>query len=249
MTAEVVVIRDAGLLAHVIAARTITALIDAQARTGTAHLVITGGGLGIACLAAIAQSPARDGVDWSSVHVWWGDERFLPAGHPDRNASQAWAALLDHVPVLPERVHEMAPSDGPFGDDVDAAAAAYAAELAAYAAPGGASAAPAFDVLMLGVGPDGHVASLFPDHPGLSVEGLTALGVRNSPKPPPVRITMSLQTIACAQEVWLVAAGSAKAEAIARAMSGDSALPAARPAGRRGTVWLLDAEAAARLSG
>src|SRR6185437_11986469 len=101
--------------------------------------------------------PARDAVEWRSVHLWWGDERFLPAGHPDRNETQAREALLDHIALDPARVHVMEPSDGRFGDDPDAAAADYARVL-------GAS-VPAFDVFLLGVGEEGHTASIFPDSP------------------------------------------------------------------------------------
>ena len=95
----VVVHRDAELLAAVAAARLVTGLVDAISARGSAHLVLTGGGVGIATLAALAASPARDAVDWRRLHVWWGDERFLPAGHPDRNETQARAALLDRVPL------------------------------------------------------------------------------------------------------------------------------------------------------
>ena len=110
-------------------------------------------------------------MDWTALDVWWGDERFLPTGHPDRNATQAREALLDQVPVPSDRVHEMPGAGGAFGDDVDAAAAAYARELRSHARPEDHFPAPSFDVLMLGVGPDGHVASLFPEHPALYAEG------------------------------------------------------------------------------
>lgn len=246
MTASVVVHRDADVLAQAVAARLVTAVVDAQAARGHAHLVLTGGGAGIACLAALRDSPARDAVDWGAVDVWWGDERFLPAGDPERNATQAWDALLSHVPVDPQRVHEMAPSDGEFGEDVDAAAAAYADALAARSRPEDHYPAPTFDVLMLGVGPDGHIASLFPEHPGVHVEDVTALAVRNSPKPPLVRISLSRPTINHALDVWLVAAGDSKAAAVSMALSGadEYAVPAAGAVGRRRTLWLLDAEAA-----
>lgn len=250
MRSTVVVHRDGALLAAAVAARLVTRLVDVQADRGSAHLVLTGGGTGIACLAAVAACPARDAVDWTAVDLWWGDERFLAQGHPDRNATQAREALLDHVPVPEERIHEMPSSDGRFGDDVDGAAAAYAAELAAHARRGDDYPAPAFDVLMLGVGPDGHIASLFPGHPALHVEGLSALGVRQSPKPPPVRISLSLDTINHAEDVWLIAAGGGKAAAIAAARSGPvgSTVPARAARGRRRTLWLLDAASARQIA-
>src|SRR3954465_347897 len=95
----VVVHRDAVLLARAVAARLVTALVDAQAARGSASVVLTGGGIGIATLREIAASPARDAVDWSSLDIWWGDERFLPSGHPERNDVQAREALLDAVEV------------------------------------------------------------------------------------------------------------------------------------------------------
>ncbi|WP_232212882.1 6-phosphogluconolactonase, partial [Saccharomonospora saliphila] len=112
----------------------ITALADAQARRGSASLVLTGGGTGIAVLNEVRRSPARDAVDWSRVDFYWGDERFVPADDPERNEKQAREALLDHLPLDEDRVHPMAASDGPFGADPDAAATAYATVLAENAA-------------------------------------------------------------------------------------------------------------------
>jgi 6-phosphogluconolactonase len=243
------VLPDSGLLAAAAAARLITMLVDAQAARGHAHVVLTGGSNGTATLEAVAASPARDAVDWGGVDLWWGDERFLPAGHPDRNETQARAVLLDQLPLDPARVHPMPPSDGPFGDDVDAAAAGYATELDAAALGVWSSAVagvPAFDVLMLGVGPDGHVASLFPGHPGFAVRTGTVLAVRKSPKPPPTRISLTLPALQAAREVWLLAGGEGKADAVARALSGEG-LPAASVHGTERTLWLLDRAAAAKL--
>ena len=118
----VIVHRDPALLAQAAAARLITRLVDAQGARNSASIVVTGGTTGIAVLAAIANSPARDAVDWRHVDVWWGDERFLPAGDPDRNQTQAQAALLDRLPLDPERVHPMPANDGIDGLDVEAAA-------------------------------------------------------------------------------------------------------------------------------
>ncbi|HET9657744.1 MAG TPA: 6-phosphogluconolactonase [Kineosporiaceae bacterium] len=250
MSAPLVVVHaTAELLVQAAAARLVTRLVDVQAATGHAHVVLTGGGTGIATLAAVAATPARDAVDWSALDVWWGDERFLPSGHPDRNETQARAALLDHVPLPPHRVHPMPPSDGPFGADVDAAAEAYAAELAAATRPEDHADVPSFDVLLLGLGPDAHIASLFPEHPALYEEDRSVLGVRGSPKPPPVRITLTRRAIQQAQDVWLVVAGADKAGAVSMALgqAGEVAVPAAAARGRRGTLWLLDRAAAAQV--
>lgn len=245
----VVVHADAQLLAAAGAARLVTRLVDVQGARGHAHVVLTGGGIGIATLAALAASPARDAVDWSRLDVWWGDERFLPSGHPDRNETQAREALLDRVPLPAGRIHPMPPSDGPCGDDVDAAARAYADELAAATRPEDHGDVPGFDVLLLGLGPDAHIASLFPEHPAVYEDELPVVGVHGSPKPPPLRISLTRRAIQQAQDVWVLVAGADKAGAVSLALSraGEVAVPAVAARGRRRTLWLLDRAAAARV--
>ena len=247
-TAEVVVHRDATLLARAVAARLVTRVVDAQSARGHAHVVLTGGGTGTAVLAELAASRARDAIDWSHLHVWWGDERFVPAGHPDRNDVGARAALLDAVPIPSEHIHEMPTSDGPDGNDPEAAAARYATELAAASRPEDHGLVPAFDLLMLGVGEDGHVASLFPGMPALFDER-AVVGVRGAPKPPPTRLSLTFPSIASAHEVWLITAGTAKAAAVNLAISGAGPVevPAAGAHGRQRTLWLLDEAAASQL--
>ena len=244
----VVVHRDASLLAEAAAARLVTRLVDVQAARGHAHVVLTGGGVGIATLAALAACPARDAVEWQALDVWWGDERFLPDGDPDRNATQARRALLDAVPIDPARVHEMPAAGGAFGDDVDAAAAAYAETLRAATRPEDHADVPGFDILMLGMGPDGHIASLFPSHPALHEAERSTIGVRGAPKPPPTRISLTFAAINQAQEIWLLAAGAEKAAAVSMALgqAGEMAVPAAGVHGQRRTLWLLDRAAAAK---
>ncbi|WP_327298267.1 MULTISPECIES: 6-phosphogluconolactonase [unclassified Streptomyces] len=246
---QLVVHRDKELMAQAAAARLITKIVDAQAARGSASVVLTGGRNGNGLLAALAEAPARDAVDWSRIDLWWGDERFLPEGDPERNVTQARAALLDSVGVAPERVHAMAASDGPYGSDVEAAAAAYAAELASAAGPAGHADVPSFDVLLLGVGPDAHVASLFPELPAVRESVRTVVGVHGAPKPPPVRLSLTLPAIRAAREVWLLAAGEDKAGAAALALSGAGEVqaPAAGARGRGRTLWLLDTAAASQL--
>jgi len=248
-TPQVVVHRDKELMACAAAARLITRIVDVQAARGSASVVLTGGRNGNGLLAALAASPARDAVDWARLDLWWGDERFLPEGDPERNVTQARAALLDAVPLDPARVHPMAPSDGTHGSDVEAAAAAYATELAAAAGPEDHGRVPAFDVLMLGVGPDTHVASLFPEHPAARETVRTVVGVHGAPKPPPTRISLTFPAIRAAREVWLLAAGEDKAGAVAMALSapGELQAPASGAYGRSRTLWLLDRAAAAKL--
>jgi 6-phosphogluconolactonase len=248
MTPLVVTHRDATVLAQAVAARLVTALVDAQAARGSASVVLTGGGIGVATLRELACAPARGAVDWDALDVWWGDERFLPAGHPERNETQAREALLDSVSLDPERVHPMAASGGADGDDLDGAAERYAEELAKAARPEDHGPVPTFDVLLLGVGPDGHVASLFPESPAL-YDTRTVIPVRGAPKPPPIRLSLSTAAINAAHEVWLVAAGEEKAAAVRLALSGAGprAVPAAGVHGRARTLWLLDRAAASRV--
>jgi 6-phosphogluconolactonase len=250
MTAPTVIVhRDQGLLAQAVAARLVTRVVDAQAAQGHASVVLTGGGPVTAALAALASSPARDAIDWPRLVVWWGDERFLASGHPDRNETQARQALLDHVDLDPEHVHPMPASDGPDGNDPEAAAERYAQELRAAVAPGDHGNVPSFDVVMLGVGPEGHVASLFPEMPALYERERSVVAVRGAPKPPPTRLSLTLPAIQAGTEVWLVTAGAEKAAAVRMALSGAGAVqvPAAGARGRLRTLVLLDRAAASQL--
>ncbi|MDI3387389.1 6-phosphogluconolactonase [Streptomyces sp. B-S-A8] len=246
---QLVVHRDKDLMAQAAAARLITKIVDAQAARGSASVVLTGGRNGNGLLAALGTSPARDAIDWSRLDLWWGDERFLPEGDPDRNVTQAREVLLDSVPLDPARVHAMPASDGPYGIDADTAAEAYATELAAAAKPENHSEAPSFDVLLLGVGPDTHVASLFPELPAVRETERMVVGVHGAPKPPPTRVSLTLPAIRSAREVWLLAAGEDKAQAVAIALSGAGEIqaPAAGARGRFRTLWLLDSAAASQL--
>jgi 6-phosphogluconolactonase len=249
---------DAGLLARATAARLVTGVIDACAARGTASLVLTGGGIGTQVLAELAAAPARDAVNWRQVDFWWGDERFVRAGDPERNETGARAALLDHLDTDPARVHAMPASDGPDGEDAEAAARRYAAALRAAAlnsaalnSGGDPDVVPSFDVLMLGIGPEGHVASLFPGLPGVREEERTVVAVHESPKPPPTRISLTWPAIRAAREVWIIASGTDKAAAVGLALSGSdpAQVPAAGARGREQTLFLIDRAAAAELPG
>ncbi|MFD7711965.1 6-phosphogluconolactonase [Streptomyces sp. NPDC059785] len=247
-TPQLVVHHDKELMAQAAAARLITKIVDAQASRGSASVVLTGGRNGNGVLAALAAQPARDAVDWGRLDLWWGDERYLPEGDADRNYTQAREALLDSVPLDPARVHPMPASDGPY-PDVDAAAESYAAELLKAAGPENHGPVPSFDVLMLGVGPDTHVASLFPELPAVREQERAVVGVHGAPKPPPTRVSLTLPAIRAAREVWLLAAGEDKANAVAIALSGAGEVqaPAAGAQGRSRTLWLLDTAAASQL--
>jgi 6-phosphogluconolactonase len=246
---DVVVHATAEVLAAAAAARLVTRIVDIQAAGGAASLVLTGGGIGIAVLRELAGTQAATAVDWRRLDIYWGDERFLPGGHPERNETQAREALLDGVDVDPARVNPMGASDGPWGDDLDAAARAYEDLLHSRRRPEDRGPAPSFDICCLGIGEEGHVGSVFPGSPASYETERAVIGVRGSPKPPPTRITLTLPAIRCATEVWLIAAGSAKAAAVMMALcgAGEVQLPAAGATGRRRTLWLLDRAAAAKL--
>lgn len=231
-------------LARDVAARTITTLVERVSDAGIAHLCLTGGGIGTACLHAIAQSPGVDAVDWSRVHVWWGDERFLPHGDAERNDTGARAALLDRVAIPAGNIHAM-PSPAEAAD-VDAGAALYADELHRWAA---GQEVPSMDILLLGIGPDAHVASLFPELPAVRDRRPTA-GVHGAPKPPPLRITLTFPSIRAAQQVWILASGPEKARAVRLALTpgaGEFQVPAAGARGLQRTLVLVDDAAAAEL--
>lgn len=246
--ARVIVHPDADSVAAATAARLITTIVDRQSVAAPVHVVLTGGTVGIKTLAQVAASPAAGAIDWSGVHFWWGDERFLTEGDPDRNETQARDVFLsrfeDAIPA--ENIHFVPRLDPENGVATpEDAAALYAEELAAFAPAG--SDVPQFDVLMLGMGPDGHVASLFPGHPGLDAVG-SATGVHDSPKPPPLRVSLTFDAIAQARAVWLVVAGADKAEAVASAWSGSAkdVTPAGSVSGTEETLWLVDVAATAK---
>jgi 6-phosphogluconolactonase len=245
---EVLVHRDGPLLAQAVAARLVTALVDSVAARGAGSVVLTGGGIGTSVLGELAVAPAADAVDWRRLDIWWGDERFLPTGHPERNETGARKALLDHVDVDPARVYPMPGPDGPGGDNPEAAAARYASWLAAATRPEDHGPVPSFDVLLLGIGPEGHVASLFPGMPALYDER-PVVAVRGSPKPPPTRLSLTMPSIRAAREVWILASGAEKADAVAMALSdaGPVQVPAAGARGRQRTLFLLDRDAAAKV--
>jgi 6-phosphogluconolactonase len=224
--------------------RLASAIDSAIAQRGLATIVLTGGGPGIALLKRLGSHP----VDWARVHLFWGDDRFVPHDDAERNEKQAREALLDHIDIPAANIHPMPPSDGEFGPDIRAAADAYQDVLAANAEPG--SPTPIFDVHLLGMGGEGHINSLFPHTAAVREADRMVVGVDDSPKPPPRRITLTLPAMRRSRQVWLVVSGEAKADAVAAAVHGADPLdvPAAGAVGSESTLWLLDSAAASRLS-
>lgn len=236
---------DAAALVASVGARLADVIVSTVRDRGTAMIALTGGGTGIGLLKHIRDNDEK--IDWSKVHLFWGDERYVPEDDDERNEKQAREALIDHVDIPAANVHPMPASDGEFGDDLDAAALGYEHVLAANAEAG--QPGPDFDVHLLGMGPEGHINSLFPHTPAVRETTRQVVGVENSPKPPPRRITLTLPAVARSREVWLVVSGQEKAEAVAAAIGGadPDSVPAAGAVGRKATVWLLDEAAASEL--
>jgi 6-phosphogluconolactonase len=165
---------------------------------GQFHIAVPGGSVATLVFPSFAEAQ----LDWTRVHVWWVDERLVPQTHADSNFRVAQEQWLSKVPAVAHPFHS---------------ASEYAAKLPR-----------PLDVALLGVGPDGHVASLFPGHPGLEETQKRAFGVDDAPKPPPKRLTLSLPEICAAREVWVVVTGMTKAQMIVKALKPDSQLPVAR---------------------
>ena len=241
--AELVTLPDADAVAQHAAERLVATLADVPARG--ADVVLTGGGVGIGVLKAVRDCPGAGGIAWGAVHVWWGDERWVAADDAERNDKQARDALLDGLALTPANVHPIpARRDGAA---IDADARSYADALARRAKErGDAGSVPAFDVLLLGLGPEGHVGSVFPHATGISDDADTVVSVLDCPKPPPLRITLSLPAMRHARQVWIVTAGAEKADAVAGILAGrpEDELPASGARGLDRTLVLCDRAAA-----
>src|SRR6516225_7068634 len=246
MSSVVEVFPDREALVEAAGGRLVDTIQSAVAARGRALIVLTGGGNGIGLLQYLGTQSQL--IDWSKVHLFWGDERYVPEDDNERNEKQARAALLDHIEIPSSQVHPMPASDGEFGTDLAAAALAYEQLLAANAEAG--DPAPNFDVHLLGVGPEGHINSVFPNTPAVRETTRMVVAVEDSPKPPPQRITFTMPAVQRSREVLLLVSGAAKADAVAAAIDGTDpvAVPAAGAVGRENTIWLLDEEAASKLS-
>jgi 6-phosphogluconolactonase len=223
-------------VAEALAARLMARLTEIQRDFRIPQLALTGGRIATRAYQRVGSEGPNSAVDWSRVELWWGDERFVPADDAERNAKQALDLLAAPLALNRDRIHEMPASDGHL--DLDQAAEAYARELNDTV----------FDICLLGMGPDGHVASIFPEHPSSYAEG-AVIAVRASPKPPPARISLTLPVINRSHEVWFVVSGADKAAAAKMALlgAGPVQVPAAGVSGVERTLWLLDREAAAEL--
>ncbi|MDO9456778.1 6-phosphogluconolactonase [Nocardioides sp.] len=226
-------------LASAVAGELLSRLADLQAGGTEPNLGLTGGTIADKIHREVARLSPDFDVDWTRVVVWFGDERFVPADSPDRNAGQARAAFLDAVGAT--QVHEVPSSDD--AATVDEAAERYGRAIREHGSGG-------FDILMFGIGPDGHVASLFPGNAALTATDAIAVGVPDSPKPPPERVTLTFEAFARADAVWFLASGDGKAEAVARALADDGTItetPARGVTGTTETLWWLDRASASLL--
>lgn len=240
---RVLVHADRAALATAAADRFLTTMGRLLDERSEVHTVLTGGSVGIEVLAAIAAHPQRDSIDWARVHAWWGDERWVPAGDPDRNDRQAQDALLQFVAMPARNIHSFPSSDE--GIDLEAAAARYDEELR----QAGGGDYPVLAITFLGVGPDGHIASLFPERPGPTVDRVGVIAVHDSPKPPPQRLSLTLPLLNSSERVWLVLAGSDKAAALGLALAGAAVadVPVAGVEGRERTIFFVDEAASAEV--
>ncbi|MFM6979883.1 MAG: 6-phosphogluconolactonase [Micrococcales bacterium] len=206
-----------------------------------AHVSITGGTAGIKTLEAIGSHESIGDVDWSRVHIWWGDERFVNGDSADRNAVQAYDGFLAQLPLAHDKVHVFPAADEI--PDLDAAASNFAEHVQKYAGAGFID----FDLTLLGMGPDGHIASLFPGkvEPG---SGVSIYAEHDSPKPPAQRLSFSYEAINRSKQIWFLVAGADKADAAAVPFSDNpTALPVGRVAGIERTIWFIDQAAASQI--
>lgn len=215
---------------------------------GVVRVVLTGGTVGIETLRQIlvldhaAKSSAEDfpvtTVDWNRVLVFFGDERYLPEGDAERNDTQAFNALLSHIDIPRGNIFSVsAPKDGEAtdGENLDSAAVSYGRVIGREAPEG-------FDIHLLGMGPEGHINSLFPHTPELLSPSAPVQAVRECPKPPADRVTLTLDAVATARRVWLIVAGEEKKEAAGFAAAQDKSgqWPAGMVKGADETVLWVD---------
>ena len=232
---------DAADLATSVAGELISRIEDAQARGEEPQIVLTGGTIAEHVHRELARMAPASEVDWSRVVLWWGDERYVASDSPDRNARHALAAFGDGLALDPAKVHQVPSTDDT--SSVAEAADRYAADVREHGAG-------SFEVLMLGVGPDGHVASLFPGSPQLDVDDRVAVAVSDSPKPPAERVSLTFAALNRARSVWFLVSGADKSGAVARALADGADLhdvPAAGVTGELETIWFLDRASASEL--
>lgn len=226
----------------------VTLAAKAVAERGEFFCSLAGGTTPLSSYRILAAPLISSKVNWKKVHIFWGDERCVPEGSKDRNDEAALEALLRKVPIPSKNIHRV-PASEP-----DAAQLYESDLLRAFSSSlplplkesfsSLLSEIPRFDLILLGMGPDGHTASLFPGHPAVEEKARLVVRVDGAPKPPPARVTFTLPLINAARHVAFLVTGADKNAALRRVLNGDPALPASRVAPRDGTlVFLSDAAA------
>jgi 6-phosphogluconolactonase len=234
-TVQVVRHADLADLAVRTAKRLLASLVELQADGRITQLSLAGGRTAMATYAEFSKLVPGSELDTSRLELWWSDERFLPTEDPQRNAGPALALFASSFAVDPARTHSMPSADGTI--DAAASAATYAKELGDTV----------FDLCLVGMGPHGSIGSIFSSHPSHEPTNQPVIGVSDAPLDPPERISLTIDRINTSTEIWVLAGGAEKAEAVGRALAGDSELPAAQVAARGRTLWLVDEPAATQL--
>ncbi|MCG6566217.1 6-phosphogluconolactonase [Tessaracoccus sp. ZS01] len=236
MYTRVVRLETAADVSRVVAAQLLAKIIELQRTQDTVHLCLTGGNAANAMYEQFAELADGSALDASKLQLWWGNEHFVPTTDPARNSLQAISRLARTVSITSADTHMMAAKDG--RKDSQESAAEYEEELGDTR----------FDITLLGIGNDGHVASIFPGHPSFDpTTSRAVIGVEDSPMAPSERISLTIPTLNRGAEMWIMATGEAKADAVQRSLDGDESIPAAHVRGRNATLWFLDAGASAGL--
>jgi len=232
------ILPDLETLVTTAADRFVSSAVRAIDERGTFRVALSGGSTPKLVFPLIGEPARRDAVDWSRVEFFWGDERSVPPDHPESNFGVAYQMLIAHLPkVVAQQVHRM-PAEAP---DLDAAALSYESELRlAFGVRG--SGPPQFDLIWLGMGPDGHTASLFPDSEALAERERWVVG-NWAPSQATWRMTMTYPVLNAGREVLFVIAGADKVDAMRRVRAGGSGLPAADVDGDQ-VEWIIEADAA-----
>ena len=231
---------NAPALAQKVAGALVAVVSEKLGQGGTPRVCLTGGRIAEQLHEAIARSRSASELLWEHVEWWWGDERFVPSGSEQRNDVMAQRSLFDRIQITPQKVHSMPASDDSFRTIQDAADS-YTAQLTRQAPDG-------FDIVLLSLGPDGHIASLFPDSTSLSARQVKAIAITSAPNPPPERITLALEVLAHTKNLWIMASGSEKPGAVKAAILDQATdLPAVRLSQLKQPVWYLDQAAASKL--
>lgn len=229
-------------LAAVLVADTIKFVGARLEKSGTVHVAVSGGSLGDVVLPQLVAAANEVGADWRAVHVWFADERYLARGDEERNASSAVRALRLAQDFPAEQLHTVAAAGD--SESVEDSARRYHEALGRMIPFARDLRIPQFDVMLLGMGPDGHTASLFPGMPHVDDSSAFALPVHDSPKPPSQRVTLSLPVINASRFTAVYATGASKAAALSDALGTNSQnLPIARVAAAEQLHLYADAPA------